>query len=159
MKATINSRVKMIVLDLDGTIVDLYAVPNWLGRIRAEDPNPYREAKPMWDMVALNMALERLQLKGWEINIVTWLSMDSTEAYKTEVRKAKLDWLKAHDFCYDHFYGVQYGTTKANPIRKRCEYGILVDDNAKIREGWTLGEVVDPTAVNLIRFLEELARD
>lgn len=31
---------KMICFDMDGTIADLYAVPNWLDKLRAEDASP-----------------------------------------------------------------------------------------------------------------------
>ena len=43
----------MICFDMDGTIADLYAVDNWLAKLRAEDETPYAEAAPMWDMTAL----------------------------------------------------------------------------------------------------------
>ena len=33
-------KTKMVVFDMDGTIADLYAVPNWLQMLRAEDPTP-----------------------------------------------------------------------------------------------------------------------
>lgn len=36
-----------IIVDMDGTIANLYHYPNWLERIRAHDASPYREAKPM----------------------------------------------------------------------------------------------------------------
>ena len=31
---------KMICFDMDGTIADLYAVPNWLEKLRAYDASP-----------------------------------------------------------------------------------------------------------------------
>lgn len=88
---------KMICFDMDGTIADLYAVPNWLDKLRAEDASPYAEAAPMWDMKALREVLLRLIDKGYEIRIISWLSKDSTEEYKTAVRKAKREWLKKYD--------------------------------------------------------------
>ena len=36
-----------IYLDMDGTIADLYAVPNWLKMLRAENPAPYIQAEPL----------------------------------------------------------------------------------------------------------------
>ena len=139
---------KMVCFEMDGTIADLYGVSGWLDDLRAENPRPYTEAKPMWDMKALADALIVL---GVEIRIVTWLSKDSSEAYKDEVRKAKLEWLKAQGFPFDKFHGVRYGATKADSVRKYLaedETAILIDDNAKVRSGWTLGETVDPTAVD-----------
>ena len=148
---------KMVCFDMDGIIADLYGVSGWLDDLRAENPRPYTEAKPMWDMKALADALIVL---GVEIRIVTWLSKDSSEAYKDEVRKAKLEWLKAQGFPFDKFHGVRYGATKADSVRKYLaedETAILIDDNAKVRSGWTLGETVDPTAVDLVEFFRGLA--
>lgn len=152
-------KTKMVVFDMDGTIADLYAVPNWLQMLRAEDPTPYAVAEPMWKMDILADVLNELRANGIEIRIVTWLSKDSTEEYKNLVRKAKLEWLEEMGFPFDNFHGVQYGATKANSVRRYLEEeetAILIDDNAKVRNGWTLGETVDPTEINIIEFLENL---
>lgn len=147
---------KMICFDMDGTIVDLYGVDNWLTDLRAESARPYEVARPLWDMAKLAEVLNRLNV---EIRIVTWLSKDSSEAYEDEVRKAKLEWLKAQGFPFDKFHGVQYGATKADSVRKYLAEGetaILVDDNARVRNGWHLGETVNPTAINLIEYFEQM---
>lgn len=152
-------KTKMVVFDMDGTIADLYAVPNWLQMLRTEDPTPYAVAKPMWEMDILADVLNELRTNGIEIRVVTWLSKDSTEEYKNLVRKAKLEWLEEMGFPFDNFHGVQYGATKANSVRRYLEEeetAILIDDNAKVRNGWTLGETVDPTTTNIIEFLENL---
>ena len=149
----------MIVFDMDGTVVDLYAVPNWLQMLRAENPTPYIIAKPMWDMDILADILNELRTNGIEIRVVTWLSKDSTKEYKNLVRKAKLEWLEEMGFPFDNFHCVQYGATKANSVRKYLkeeETAILIDDNAKVRKGWKLGETVDPTEIDIIEFLESL---
>lgn len=70
---------KMICFDMDGTIADLYAVPNWLDKLRAEDASPYADAP-----------------------------------------------------------------------------AVLIDDNKKVRDGWHLGESIDPTKVNLLEVLSAL---
>lgn len=148
-----------IVFDMDGTIANLYAVENWEPRLRAEDASPYAEAVPMWDMEILNQLLEMLIAQGHEIIIVTWLSKNSTEEYKDAVREAKREWLAEQCFPYNHFHGVQYGATKADSIRKYMnpdEEAILIDDNAKVRNGWHLGRAIDPTDIDLIQFLESL---
>ena len=41
---------KAIFWDMDGTIADLYNVPNWLDKLRAEDTSPYREAEPLFSL-------------------------------------------------------------------------------------------------------------
>lgn len=152
--------IKMICFDMDGTIADLYGVDGWLNDLRNENPRPYYEAKPMWDMEALANVLNLLKACNIEIRVVTWLSKDSTESYKDDVRKAKLAWLKENGFPFDNFHGVRYGATKADSVRRYLaddESAILIDDNDKIRNGWTLGEAINPTTTNLIEYLIGLA--
>ena len=151
--------IKMICFDMDGTIADLYGVNDWCKRLRAEDPDPYREALPMWDMKMLNEVLYQILAEGIEIRIITWLSKESSEPYKKAVREAKKDWLIEQGFPFDYFHGVQYGATKADSVRKALKPGetaLLIDDNAKVREGWHLGETIDPTACDLIEILKKL---
>lgn len=147
---------KMICFDMDGTIADLYGVEGWLDMLRAENPYPYMAATPMWDMERLAKTLNHLRQAGWEIRIITWLSMNSSEEYKDAVRTAKLAWLNKWGFVFDHFHGIQYGATKFDSIRKyHPDTAILIDDNAKVRNGWN-GETIDPTAIDLLEYLEAL---
>lgn len=149
----------LICFDMDGTIANLYAVENWLEMLRAYNARPYEIAEPMWDMVELNMVLAELKANGYEIAIITWLSKDSTTEYDNAVRLAKKQWLEDMGFEYDYFHGVKYGTTKANTIRRYMdgyENAILIDDNDKVRNGWTLGETINPTEENIIEVLKGL---
>ena len=147
---------KMICFDMDGTIADFYSVPNWLDKLRAEDPSPYSDAAPMWDMEELRKILLLLISEGWEVRVISWLSKDSSASYKDGVRKAKLEWLAKYDFPYRRCHLVAYGTTKADCVRRWASPAILVDDNEKVRNGWHLGETIDPTKVNLIEELRKL---
>jgi FMN phosphatase YigB (HAD superfamily) len=151
-----EKKVNMICFDLDGTLADFYNVPNWLPKLRAENPSPYLDASPLWDMERLGATLRKLQKTGYEIRIITWLSKNSSENYKAKIREAKKEWLKRYNFPYDHFHGIAYGTTKANCVRKLAKTAILVDDNSKIRAGWHLGSTVDPTTENVIERMEAL---
>ena len=150
---------KMICFDMDGTIANLYGVENWLPLLRAYDPTPYEVAEPMWDMAELADLLHKAQTAGIEIRIITWLSKDSTTEYDEAVRIAKRNWLAEHNFPFDHFHGVRYGATKADSVRRYLgegETAILIDDNAKVRQGWTMGDTIDPTACNLVEILKGL---
>lgn len=152
-------KVKMICFDMDGTIADLYAVLGWLAMLRAFDPTPYLTAQPMWDMVELANLLRQLQASGIEVRIITWLSKDSTPKYDRAVREAKREWLAEYGFPFDHFHGVAYGATKADSVRKYLgedETAILFDDNAKVRQGWHLGEAYDPTSCDILEVLRSL---
>ena len=153
------TNVKMVCFDMDGTIANLYMVEGWLEMLRSEDPTPYRMAEPMWDMSELTNLLLTMQAVGIEVRIVTWLSKDSSEEYKDEVRLAKREWLAEQNFPFDHFHGVQYGATKADSVRRYLNEGetaILIDDNDKVREGWTLGETINPTNTDIIEALRSL---
>ena len=153
------AKVKMICFDMDGTIADLYGVNGWLDMLREENPTPYEVAEPMWDMAELHMVLKALQMQGVEIRVITWLAMESTEDYKAKTRKAKVEWLEKYGFPYNKFHGIAYGTTKANCIRQYLdlnEQAILIDDNDKIRQGWTMGETINPTKENIIEILKNL---
>lgn len=147
----------IIVFDMDGTIADLYSVENWLYKLRNEDPTPYAEARPLWDMEELNAVLDELRNAGHYINVVSWLSKNSTEAYKAKVRKAKREWL-AEYMPTDYCHLVQYGTPKARVIKKYADTteAILIDDEAKNREAWNLGRTIDPTSCDLIEALKGL---
>lgn len=134
---------KTLVFDMDGTIADLYGVKGWLEMLRSYDATPYKVAKPMYDMGELKIILEMLKLQGWKVVVTTWLSKGSTADYDKAVRKAKIEWLKKYNFPYDEIHLVKYGTTKANCTRKIGGYQVLVDDNKKVRDGWTLGKTID----------------
>lgn len=150
---------KMICFDMDGTIADLYGVPGWLEMLRAYDSTPYEIAPPMWDMAELAGLLTQAQTSGIEIRIITWLSKESTAEYDKAVREAKREWLVNQGFPFDHFHGVAYGATKADSIRRYLaedETAILIDDNFKVRNGWHMGDTIDPTACDLLEVLRNL---
>lgn len=146
---------RTLVFDMDGTIADLYAVENWLFDLRAFNPRPYIVAQPMYDMNELRLLLMKLKAQGWRVAVTTWLSMDTTSEYDQAVRKAKREWLEKYDFPFDEIHMVKYGTTKANCTRHLGGYQVLVDDNAKVRKGWNLGDTINAKE-NIIQELVKL---
>ena len=150
-----KNEVKVLVFDMDGTIANLYGVKNWLADLKAENPRPYKVAKPMYDMDVLASILGLLRLNGWKIVVTSWLSMDSTKSYDEEVRKAKREWLARYQFPADEIHLVKYGTTKANCTRNLGGYQVLVDDNEKVRKGWHLGDTINANE-NIIEKLVDL---
>lgn len=147
---------KMLVFDMDGTIADLYGVDGWLADLRAEKTRPYDEAEPMYDMAELTNLLNMLRAHGWHICVTTWLAKDATKEYNKAVTKAKKEWLSKYNFPYDEIHCVKYGTTKANCTRKKADFQILIDDNKKVRDGWTLGTTVN-AQFDIMNFLKALA--
>lgn len=153
---------KTLVFDMDGTIANFYGVVGWLDYLKESNPTPYIVAEPLYDMEELKTVLEMLKLFGWRIVITSWLAKDSSKEFDNEVRQAKLEWLDTFNFPYDEIHLVKYGTTKANCTRKLGGLQILVDDNEKVRNGWSLGKTINanedimPYLLNLI--FEELAK-
>lgn len=152
---------KMICLDMDGTLCATYNVPNWLEKLRAYDASPYLVAKPMCDMEELAFLLEVAQHRGIEVRVITWLSKESTKEYDELVRIAKRAWLEAMGLPIDHFHGVAYGATKADSIRRHLdtskgETAILFDDNEKVRNGWHMGEAIDPAEQDICEVLKNI---
>ena len=146
---------KVLVFDMDGTIANLYGVDGWLDYLMAEDARPYTEARPFYDMFAMMEVLNELKNDGWRVVVTTWLAKNATKEYDKAVRKAKLEWLERFGFPYDELHMVKYGTTKADCTRKLGGHQILIDDNAKVRKGWTLGATFDANK-NVYEFLKNL---
>ena len=150
-----NKANKTLVLDMDGTFVNLYGVQGWLEDLRNGNPRPYKVAEPLYDMDIFCLVLRMLQAKGWRIAITTWLAKDSTPQYDKVVRATKIEWLEIREVPYDEIHLVKYGTTKANCTRHLGGYQVLADDNEKIRNGWTLGATINANE-NLLEKLVDL---
>lgn len=141
---------KCIFLDMDGTIADLYNVPNWCEKLNSGDSSPYVEAKPLWNMSQLARLLHKAQKLGYVIGIISWLCRNGTEEYNTEVNLIKRQWLTEHlpSVQFDYIKIVEYGTPKSS-----CGSGILFDDNFKVRQEWGNG-AYHPN--EMIEFLRKL---
>lgn len=124
-----------IYFDMDGTIADLYGVDGWLEKLRREDETPYYEAMPMVDVMALSDLLEKFARLGVVVGVISWLAMNSTKSYDAKVRQAKKAWLDKYLPQATECHFIKYGTTKKSAAKYKNS--ILVDDNAKVRKGWT----------------------
>lgn len=127
---------KTIYFDMDGTIADLYAVENWLPKLRAYDPTPYMDAIPLLRLSTFARRLNTLRRKGYRIGIVSWLSKCSNPAYDAKVTAAKYYWLEKHlpSVNWDEVRIVPYGTPKSEVISD--PHGILFDDERPNRDEW-----------------------
>ena len=77
-----------IYFDMDGTIANLFAVENWLPKLRNEDASPYTDATPLVRLCTLARLLNKAQRNGHKIGIVSWLAKNSTAEYDAKVEKA-----------------------------------------------------------------------
>jgi hypothetical protein len=146
MNITIN-------FDMDGTIADLYANPNWLPMLRAYDPTPYETAKPLLRMATLARKLNDLQRQGYRIAVISWLSKESNASYDKAVTEAKMAWLAKHlpSVHWDEITIVPYGTPKQ--LFCHTPLDILFDDEERNRDNWA-GEAYDVN--NIIEILKNL---
>lgn len=145
-----------VILDMDGTIADLYKVENWLGKIRNFDPTPYTEAALM--VAGIAEAVKAIREAGAEVKVVSWLSKETNSDFDKLVRKAKRDWLAEQGIEVDSVRCVPYGTQKAY-YRNPENINILFDDNAEVREsfeGFNNCFALDPTENNIAEVLMEL---
>lgn len=126
-----------IFFDMDGTIVDLYGVENWLDYLIAADTLPYEVAKPLIRLNALARVLNGLQNQGYKIGIISWLAKNSSAEYDEKVTKAKQNWLAKHlkSVRFDEINIVAYGTPKQNFAKTAND--ILFDDEERNRNEWT----------------------
>ena len=81
-----------VYFDMDGTIAALYSVPNWLGKLQAEDASPYADAAPMVDMVRLAAIIAKLRSAGVTVGVISWGAMGGTVEYTREVKRVKMAW-------------------------------------------------------------------
>ena len=125
-----------INFDMDGTIADLYGVPNWLEMLINYNETPYAIAEPLLRLNILARMLNKLQREGYRLAIISWLSKGSNAEYDERVTNAKLEWLANHlpSVHWDNINIVPHGTPKEN----FCEtpFDILFDDEERNRENW-----------------------
>ena len=147
--------IKTINFDMDGTLADLYAVDDWLSKLRAYDATPYEDAVPLVNLSSLAFYIHKAQKNGWRVNIISWLSKEPSADYDEEVAEAKLDWLAEHlpSVQFDEIFIVPYGTPKAS-----LASGVLFDDERPNREAWNKasGDNVAFDAAGLLEILPEL---
>jgi hypothetical protein len=146
-----------IYFDMDGTIADLYAVDNWLEKLKAEDVSPYLEAAPLVDMSELTRLLGKAMEMGYRLGVISWLSREASQEYKKKIRAAKRAWLEENlDVDFDEIHLVQYGTRKDYVAQDK--QGMLFDDDERVRNNWK-GFAINPEETNMIDFLKFIVMD
>ena len=145
-----NTIVRQINFDMDGTLCDFYGVEGWLDDLDNYNTRPYEIAKPLLNLSVLARYLNKLQSKGYTVNILPWLSKTSTADFDERVTRVKLEWLKKHlkSVKFDNITIISYGIPKQNFGK-----GILFDDETKNRDNW-VGLAYDEK--NILEILKNL---
>lgn len=125
---------KWVWFDMDGTISNLYGVPNWLQHLKMESPYPYFAARPLLRLTTLARQLHKLQRAGYCIGVISWGARESSAEYFKKTADAKRSWLtmRMPSVEWDAIKIVPYGRDKW----EECGCGILFDDEAHNRETW-----------------------
>lgn len=147
--------VKVIAFDMDGTIVDLYGVTDWLEKLHREDSSPYSGAKPLVDVIRLNTLIQELKENGWIVGVITWGSKESSIEYENQVAIEKIRWLRRYNMEWDFFSFQSYGTNKRSGIEREYDIAYLVDDNEEVRKEWGLHETINAQQ-DIFKQLEQL---
>ena len=139
-----------INFDMDGTLVDLYGVKNWLAMLQNEDTTPYATAKPLVNFSQLARLLNKLTALGYEVNVISWLSKNGSADYNERVAQVKREYLAKHlpSVKFTKITILAYGTPKEN-------FGtdILFDDEECNRKNWK-GTAYDEK--NIVEILKKL---
>lgn len=126
-----------ISFDLDGTLNRFYSIEGWLDYLIAEDATPYAIAKPSINFSLLARYLNELQKRGYNLQVVSWLSKNSSDAFDVLVTVEKIKWLAKHlpSVKWDSIQILPYGT----PKEKYCytPHDILFDDEQRNRDNFT----------------------
>lgn len=145
--------IKEICLDMDGTFINFYSVPNWLAMLQAEDTTPYRIAKPCCSMNSLARVINNAKRHGWTVKIISWTAKNGSKEYNERVRETKKAWLRKHltSVDFDEIHIVPYGTPKS-----KFGNGVLFDDEIRNRDEWK-GLAFDEH--DLVRTIQKLVKE
>lgn len=142
-----------ICFDMDGTLADLYGVPDWLEKLEAENTSPYKEAAPMFKLSGLARRLNNLQRRGATLTVISWTAKNGSGDYNKRVAETKEKWLKSHlpSVKWDNIIIIPYGTDKGSMVEN--EIAILFDDDRKVREEWETSwrrKAYSPDEINIV---------
>ena len=121
---------------MDGTVYDLYSIPNWLEMFRNEQEGVFTKGCALVDMDGLKKLCLKLISIGYQIGIITWLPMGASPEYMEVCTKEKYLWVKNNMPYVSEFYAQEYGTPKQYAPAKRAAEMWLIDDNKEVREMW-----------------------
>lgn len=121
---------KIVYLDMDGTIADLYNQKNWLEKLINEDKKIFLNAKPLVSEKELKTFFPT---DKYELRICSMTPKNASKSYCENVIEQKNAWLDKYFPTITKRYYLPYGNNKNY---KNSKNAILVDDNETIRNNY-----------------------
>lgn len=121
---------KIVYLDMDGTIADLYGITGWLESLINEVEGLFLNCKPF---ITERDLLEYFPKEEFELRICSMTPKNASKEYCEKVINEKNEWLNKYFPSITHRVYLEYGTNKN---LKNCKNHILVDDNKTIRDNF-----------------------
>ena len=124
-----------IYFDMDGTLVDFYNYPGWLGYIRSYNTVPYRRANPIGDENYISSVFAFMKRCGYTFSVISWCSKESDEDFTRRTIDSKKYWLRKHyPKVFTNNIFTDYGVPKNSLVN--AEGAFLFDDNKEVGELW-----------------------
>lgn len=127
---------KKIYFDLDGTLYDLYSIPNWLEKIESEQSGLFLEGETLFEPAPFYKLVSELFSIGYEFGVITWLPMGASPEYEEICRAEKLQWIHENLPFVSEINVISYGIPKQKAIQKRASKMYLIDDSKEVCEEW-----------------------
>ena len=121
---------KVVYLDMDGTIADLYGQENWLYMLQNEIAGAFINCKPLTTMESFEKQFPKDQ---YELRVLSMTPKNASKEYCEIVIKEKNAWLDKYFPTITKRTYLPYGDNKN---LKGCYNHILVDDNETIRNNF-----------------------
>ena len=146
-----------VYFDLDGTVYDLYGLPDWLQKFRNEEPGVFIDGAPLVDLKKLKELCFSLMCSGVRFGVISWLPMGASEEYSRVCELEKKSWIELNLPFVSEVYIQEYGTPKQYAPSKRAKRMFLIDDSLEVRKMWeTESQRKGIDAKNIFKFLEHL---
>lgn len=142
-----------IYFDMDGTLAGLFFIKGFSEMLNSGNMEPYKKARPLYNVEEMNDVIEKLVKKGYDIGIISY----ADEQYIKEATKAKMEWLRNY-FPFANRNKIHI-VTKA--IAKSSFYNdndILVDDAKANRAEWESkgGKTINAYFRNSVKMIDSL---
>ncbi len=128
---------KIVYLDMDGTIFDLYGQDGWLEKLRSENAEVFGGDRRIITEERLRMFFPADE---YDVRVLSMTPLGASKEYCEKVVEKKNEWL---DKFFPSITKRIYRAYGHNKNLKNSENAILVDDSEPIRNSWR-GIAINP---------------